>query len=125
GGWADAGFYDADFAKGNFVKLLAFLRDEPTVDTEDYLLATYGGFGYDDQLTLDLKRYRPDVALTVLDEAVVPPLAGRGIAYMAQRGIHPRVTELNGVGYDAASQAVVIPWRDPQGRLANVKYRQV
>ncbi|WP_298833840.1 toprim domain-containing protein [uncultured Planococcus sp.] len=125
GGWSDAGFYDADFAKGNFVKLLAFLRDEPTVDTEDYLLATYGGFGYDDELTLDLNRYRAKQPLVVLDEAVVPPLAQRGADYLAKRGIHPAVTALNGVGYDAGSQAVVIGWRDPQGRLANVKYRQV
>lgn len=125
GGWADAGAYDAEYERGNFVKLLAFLRDEPATDTEQYLLATYGGYDYDDHLTLDLRRLNVDYAPVVLPESLVPPLADRGAAYLAKRGLHPAVVRLQGVGYDAASQAVVIPWRDTAGRLANVKYRQV
>src|SRR5690554_2251318 len=41
GTWADSGAYDADYASGNFAKLLAFLRDETYEETCEYLFEIY------------------------------------------------------------------------------------
>lgn len=45
--------------------------------------------------------------------------------YLSNRGISERVQRFMGVGYDRKSKAVTIPWRHPDGVLANVKYRRI
>lgn len=122
GGWHDSGALD-EWSSGNFVKLLGYLRDEPTEDTEAYLLATYGGFTYDDAIRLDTSGYKLRKPNVILGESIIQPLSSAGAAYVRGRGIHEKVVALNGLGY--ASKAIQIPWRDPAGRLANVKYRRI
>jgi 5S rRNA maturation endonuclease (ribonuclease M5) len=46
-------------------------------------------------------------------------------AYLKNRGISERVQRQMGVLYDSRGKAAVIPWRGPDGRLANVKYRKI
>jgi DNA primase len=42
GCFGDSGAYDAEWASGNFVKLLSFLRNETYEETEEYLAGEYG-----------------------------------------------------------------------------------
>ena len=119
GVWTDSGAYDDEWRSGNFVKLLSFLRNESYEETEDYLRTKYG-ISDDGAIrlippALKVKRYRQ-----TLDKAIEPAVT----EYLTRRGISADVQRLFGVGYDANSQAVMLPWRLPDGRLANVKYRK-
>lgn len=119
GVWTDSGAYDDEWRSGNFVRLLAFLRNETYEETEDYLRTKYG-VSDDGSIKLiaprlKVKRYRQS-----LDKAIEPVVT----EYLTRRGISADVQRLFGVGYDANSQAVMLPWRLPDGRLANVKYRK-
>src|SRR5690625_8046285 len=42
GTWADSGSLDYEYARGNFVKLIALLRDISYEEASDYLLEKYG-----------------------------------------------------------------------------------
>ena len=44
--------------------------------------------------------------------------------YLKRRGISDQIQRMFGVGFDPKSNAVILPWRLPDGRLANVKYRK-
>jgi 5S rRNA maturation endonuclease (ribonuclease M5) len=120
GYWQDSGAYDADHAKGGFVKLLAFLRQEDEESTLDYLREVYGtpAAGTDLQLRvprLTIKRNRQ--ALNEVKVLAPEPDA----TYLQSRGISAEVVQLADVR--TQGNAVQIPWRLPDGRLANVKYR--
>lgn len=119
GTWKDSGAYDVEGESGGFVKLLAFLRNESYEETEDYLLAAYG-YRPDGTLKmpkLNLRLPKPFRALpeTTIDQAVSP--------YLSRRGISAEVQCMVGVGKGAYRGFTAIPWRMPDGRLANVKYR--
>jgi hypothetical protein len=119
GSWGDSGAYDADYAKGGFVKLLAFLRNETEEETADYLLSTYAATCDGNNLTLNLPRLtiqRNRQPLNMYVETTVSD-------YLSRRGITEEVQREYGVGVHA--NAVVLPWRLPDGRLANVKYRKM
>jgi DNA primase len=122
GGWADSGAYDAEWASGNIIKLLAFLRNETYEETEDYLLAEYCRFYDNNEIslkvpTLKLSQKRKYLMFDILDKF------SENYAYLSQRGISEEVQRQARVKYDAGSRAVVIPWFDANGRLCNVKYR--
>jgi 5S rRNA maturation endonuclease (ribonuclease M5) len=118
GNWGDSGAYDAEWAKGGIVKLLAFLHNETEEETTDYLRDKYE-VRVGDTMTLNLpalklKRKRQPLT-NVITPQVSPYLSNRGITEDAQR--------LAGVGFDGSKSAVLIPWRLPNGKLANIKYR--
>lgn len=120
GVWADLGAYDDEWKSGNFVKLLSFLRNETYEETEDYLRTKYGFIAGSDEIVLrpprlKLKRERRPLSIDV--EPTVTE-------YLSRRGIGPDIQRLFGVGYDERMQAVMLPWRLPDGRLANVKFRR-
>ncbi|WP_170875199.1 toprim domain-containing protein [Virgibacillus pantothenticus] len=126
GTWADSGAYDADYESGNFVKLLAFLRDETYEETAEYLLSTYGinsvNAGDDLRLPkLQLPKQRKPV---VLAETTLKPYTYEH-PYLHNRGISDKVQRFMGVGYCPQANAITIPWRYADGKLANVKYRKV
>lgn len=126
GTWADSGAYDADYESGNFVKLLAFLRDETYEETADYLINMYGvnkaHNSNDLRLpTLCLPKHKKP---TVLAESVLKAYAYNH-PYLYNRGISEKVQRFMGVGYDRQANAITIPWRYANGKLANVKYRKV
>lgn len=122
GCWADSGAYDAEWASGNLVKLLSFLRNETYEETEDYLLIAYGY--QDDSETVRLapiklrtQRDRQTLSTDFLEQ--YEPTFN----YLQSRGISERVQRQMGVCYDRKSRAVVIPWYMADGRLATVKFR--
>lgn len=119
GTWADSGAYDEEWRSGNFVKLLAFLRNETYEETADYLITKYG-VNADGEIklvkpTIKIKRDRQ--ALNLCIEPAVTE-------YLSRRGISAEVQRMFGVGYDEKDDAVMLPWRLADGRLANVKYRK-
>lgn len=125
GSWGDSGAYDSDYAKGGIVKLLSFLRNETEEETIDYLIETYSNDYSDDTLPkLAVPKLTTSKRLQPLDESILDDY-NRGHPYLTRRGISEKVQRKMGVGYDHSSRAITIPWRFPNGRLANVKYRKI
>lgn len=121
GYWGDSGAYDAEFARGGFVKLLAFLRAETEDETVDYLLETYAPTAKDGRLTLRLPKLKAVAKPEPLPESLLADVQAGPNDYLTGRGISVEVQREAGVGL--VGNAVAIPWRLPNGRLANVKYR--
>lgn len=124
GAWGDSGSLDDEYSAGNFAKLLAHLRSESQEEAEEYLLDEYGALyvveqGEDIVLpTPTLRTRTPDKELpsSTVTQAVSP--------YLITRGISADVQEAHGIGYSEQYQGfTAIPWRFPDGRLGNVKYR--
>ena len=119
GVWTDSGAYDEEWRSGNFIKLLSFLRNESYEETEEYLRTKYMVSADGDiivvQPKLKVKRYRQALNLTFSQAPA---------KYLKRRGISDEVQRMFGVGFDPKSNAVILPWRLPDGRLANVKYRK-
>lgn len=123
GGWGDSGAYDAEWQSGGFVKLLAFLRNETTEETEDYLIETYSIDYSVGSLSLRVPRLTvKDAEVKVLPEQFIASFS-EDFTYLKGRGISEEVQRRAGIRYDTKSRAVVIPWFDEQRRLRNVKYR--
>lgn len=122
GYWQDSGAYDADFAKGGFVKLLAFLRNEDEETTLDYLAEKYAPNTPTDTLTLRIPTFTIQRNRQPLNEALIADLP-YDAQYLPSRGIPVEVAQQAGV--KALANAVAIPWRAPDGRLANVMYRSL
>ncbi|MFL6561230.1 MAG: toprim domain-containing protein, partial [Bacillus sp. (in: firmicutes)] len=124
GCWGDSGAYDAEWESGNFTKLLSFLRNETYEETEEYLAAEYGVplDGTDSvklkPINLRLQRSRQSLNAGILAQYT------EDYTYLTSRGISERVQRQMGVLYAPDSKAAVIPWRLPNGHLANVKYRK-
>jgi len=128
GYWGDSGAYDAEYARGGLVKLLAFLRNETEAETAEYLANKYGGDALtdedDDHWRLPVlqlpqaKRHRKP-----LDESVLPAQSSAAHPYLLRRGISAETQRLFDCRFDAEANAVALPWRLPSGKLANVKYR--
>lgn len=124
GTWADSGFYDVEWSKGNFVKLLSFLRNETYEETEEYLAITYGAdIAYD-----ELELGDPNLTLAQVRNALpanfLTPYKYKH-DYLTKRGISERVQRMMRIGYDPVSNAVVMPWLDPVQNIANCKFRSV
>lgn len=124
GKWVDSGG-DGDWAKGHFVKLLAFLRNETWEEIEEYLLGLYSpNYAEVDSLKLKLnfqyEKEKPQF-LTLED---LNPYAYKH-PYLTRRGIPEKVQRAVKIGYEREHQAVVIPWFDRKGRLVTMKFRSV
>ncbi|MCC8352548.1 toprim domain-containing protein [Bacillus sp. AF23] len=123
GYWGDSGAIEEDFARGGFVKLLAFLRAETEAETVDYLLDSYAPASENGRLTLRLPKLKAATKPEPLSESILANVRLGTNAYLNGRGIAPLVQREAGVGL--VGNAVAIPWRLPNRRLANVKYRSV
>jgi len=121
GYWGDSGYYDAEYARGGFVKLLAFLREETEEETVEYLIDAYAPESEDGKLTLRLPKLKIAKNREPLSESILDDVSAGPNDYLNGRGIMTAVQRLMGVGM--AGGAVALPWRLPNGRLANVKYR--
>lgn len=119
GTWADSGAYDEDWASGNFVKLLAFLRQETYEEAEEYLLSTYG-YPQGETLKLRLPTLKLPEPFEPLPESIVTTAYSR---YLASRGISEDTQAMYGIGYGRQKGFTALPWRTPDGQLANVMYR--
>ncbi|MGG2024176.1 toprim domain-containing protein [Gottfriedia sp. S16(2024)] len=123
GAWKDSGAYDAEYESGNFTTLLAYLRNETTEETEEYLLHAYKT-DYSDGIKLNFPNLRLAENMRYLDRSVLVCYAYRH-RYLETRGISEAVQRYNKIGYDRSRQAIVIPWFAANGQLANIKYRSI
>lgn len=119
GSFGDSGAYDSEWASGNFVKLLAFLRQETYEEAEEYLLSTYG-YPVGETLKLRLPTIKLPEPFEPLPESIVTPAFSR---YLEARGISEETQAMYGVGYGRQKGFTALPWRLPDGQLANVMYR--
>ena len=122
--WIDYGAVDDEYRKGNFIKLLAFLRDESYQETTEYLLEKYfKKLENTDDLKLNLNINLP--CENLID--IANPYAGKiyKTDYFTNRGITPRVQELFELGFDDEASAVAMPWHDALGNIINIKFRLV
>lgn len=123
GTWKDSGAFDSEWESGNFTRLLSYLRNETYEETEAYLLESYGTCYTYDNLVLKPPKLRIESGHKALDFGRLQEYAYRH-PYLGQRGISEEVQRQMKIGYDRFRQAVVIPWFDTNGRLANIKYRK-
>lgn len=123
GSWKDSGAYDADYESGNLVKLLSFLRSETYEETVNYLHGKYGLIDFNDHYRVPLPQLKRERKRVVLSEEELTKYTQRH-SYLNGRGIDPKVEAFFNTRYNPTSQAVVIPWRHPNGELANIKFRK-
>lgn len=116
--FSDSGAYDDSYAKGGFVKLLAFLRKETFSEAADYLVDKYGLRG--EKRELVIPHIPKQKHYGILDPSIIDV---RPSPYLTRRGIAPDVQIAAGVGKGRFNGYVALPWKLVDGRLANVKYR--
>lgn len=126
GGFHDSGAFDDDCESGSFVKLLSFLRDETYEETCEYLIKLYDVPTVDEngRVVIPSISLRKEKERVSLDESRLKPHQFRH-QYLANRGINERTQRFMGVGYSKASRSITLPWRHPDGVLANIKYRKI
>ena len=121
--WIDSGASNEEWRKGNFLKLLSWLREETWEETEDYLLDKYSPLNVDvETLTLNLNlvlEEEPPIIFSHTDLKNIFQIT----KYLRGRGVTDRIQQLMNVGYDKKSEAVVLPWHDKDGNIVNMKYR--
>ena len=118
---------DGEYRVGNFVKLLAFLRNETYDETADYLISLYSPeLGEIDRLEL------PDISDWMGEEenrTVFPREAIEDFRYvhpyLENRGIPQNVQRAFDVGYDPKTQSVVLVWHNVKGEIVSWKQRSV
>ncbi|MEI4618091.1 toprim domain-containing protein [Bacillus cereus] len=123
GTWKDSGAFDNEWESGNFTRLLSYLRNETYEETEAYLLESYSTIYTYDNLALKPPKLRIESGQKTLDFGRLQEYAYRH-PYLGGRGISEEVQRQMKIGYDRFRQAVVIPWFDTNGKLANIKYRK-
>lgn len=119
--WIDSGSSDDYLRKGNFVTLLAFLREETAEDVIAYLVDKYSPFNVEVEtleLNLDLSLEEEEPKTFNLHEykkELIPS------AYLSSRGVSLKVQEvMNTLTQD---KSVGFPWHDVYGNVINIKYR--
>ncbi|MCY8048432.1 toprim domain-containing protein [Bacillus haynesii] len=121
--WIDSGASNEEWRKGNFVTLLAWLRQETAGETIDYLVEKYAPFNVDvDTLELDLgleleekpsKVFQPEEYEHLLKES----------DYLSGRGVSVKVQEVMQTGRDDKHNAVSFAWHNKNGDVVNIKFR--
>ena len=126
GTWIDSGSPTDLYHKGNFVALLAYLRQEEYQDTEDYLFQAYHIMLEDTdklQLKIDLQQ-ESTVATTYEWFKDFPQLQFRH-PYLLKRGITKEVQRLFCIGFDKEHEAIAMPWFNSDKKVINVKFRSI
>lgn len=125
--WIDSGG-DGDYYKGNFISILAYLRNESYKETEEYLLETYYQlyFKDTDELTLEFDGWvtPKKEPYVVLEKEILNEYAFRH-PYLENRGIEDVYQSAVKIGYDRTHKAISIPWFDKNGDLVTIKFRSV
>ena len=125
GTWIDSGADFDHMKKGNFVSLLALLRDTDYEEVEDYLIDKYG-IKYDNADDLDLKLH---LDLNIEDNAEF----NGDMFYIYSRyldkirGIDDHIQRLFNTTQEVIDgiECVGIGWCNMHGRLINIKYRGI
>lgn len=126
GTWIDSGATD-EYHKGHFITLLAFLRQEPTEDTCEYLLEVYSPLKKEvADLQLDLSGFSVNPAPEsnkVFTPEELKQYAYRS-PYLKNRNITEEVQRLFRVGYFPKRKAVAMCWCNTAGEVVNIKFRK-
>lgn len=123
GTWSDSGASDSDWQSGNFVKLLAYLRNETYEEAEEYLLSSYGFPVESSDIKLKTINLRIQRSRQPLNADTLAKYT-EDYSYLKTRGISAATQRQMGVLFNPQQKAAVIPWRLANGQLANVKYRK-
>lgn len=124
--WIDSGAPTDLYHKGNFISLLAYLRQEEYLDTEEYLLRAYNVMLEEvDQLKLSMNLLYEPVAEVTHDWFKDYPHLQFRHPYLARRGISSEVQRLFCIGYDKEHEAIAMPWFNMDKKVINVKYRSI
>ena len=126
GTWIDSGSPTDLYHKGNFVALLAYLRQEEYQDTEMYLFQAYHIMLEDAerlQLKIDLQQ-ESTVGVTYEWFKDFPQLQFRH-PYLLKRGITKEVQRLFCIGFDKEHEAIAMPWFNSDKKAINVKFRSI
>ena len=126
GTWIDSGSPTDLYHKGNFVALLAYLRQEEYQDTEEYLFQAYHIMLEDTeklQLKIDLQQ-ESTVGVTYEWFKDFPQLQFRH-PYLLKRGITKEVQRLFCIGFDKEHEAIAMPWFNSDKKAINVKFRSI
>jgi hypothetical protein len=127
GTFIDSGNDDEEWRKGNFVKLLSWLRRESYEETEDYLISLYSPqFGDLDKLELPSMDdwIEDDRNTKIFDRSELKPYLFKH-PYLERRGIPFNVQRAFDVGYDPITKSVVLVWHDKNGNIVSWKHRNV
>jgi DNA primase len=121
--WIDSGASDESWRKGNFLTLLAWLRQETWEETTDYLMEKYAPYNVDvDTLELDLNLSLEEKPAKVFTKDEIAHLL-KPSDYLKGRGISERVQEILQTGQDDKHDAVSFAWHNIKGEVVNIKYR--
>lgn len=119
GVFGDSAYDDEYYRAGTLPKLLAFLRDESFEEACQYLLHKYDYDYSTEAILLTLPTLKETKRKIVLpSETYDKPI---DYEYLSSRGIHPKVIEMNSVFKEG--QAIGIVWRDINGDVCAIKYR--
>lgn len=126
GTWVDSGADDEAHRKGNFITLLAFLKEETYEDTCELLFEKYTHL-LDDmdsvRLNLNLGLNSPEVAIIGQDK--YSDVININTDYLLDRGITVVIQDYFQTGKGSRSDCIAIPWHDKNGRIINIKYRSI
>jgi DNA primase len=123
GVWIDSGTYDLEWKKGNFARLLSYLRNETYQEAEEYLICEYSrSLSNTEKLKL---KYDLTPKETLPLSKDILNLYNFRHKYLNGRGVDERVQRAFTVGYDEKDRAITLPWFDRVGRLANIKFRSI
>ncbi len=126
GVFIDSGSISEQWRQGNFVKLLAYLRNETYQEAQEYLLETYcPTLGNPDRLKLTYNLALAEEARKTMDMTLLDEFQYRHPYLEQRRGIEEKWQRAFRVGYDRKHKAVTFPWYDRHGNLVNIKFRSV
>lgn len=121
--WIDSGASNEEWRKGNFVTLLAWLRQETAQETIDYLVEKYAPFNVDvDTLELDLNLSLEETPPKIFSKEEVEYLFNPS-EYLTGRGVCERIQKALQTGRDDKHNAVAFTWHDKDGNIVNIKFR--
>ena len=120
GTWLDSGaLQGSEYKSGNFLTLLAYLREETEEETFDYLKEKYDFKPYESKLKLKL-----DFKVKQDFKPLPEPVGGIDTKYLPSRGIPASVCEVATVRYVEKEKAVAFTWRNTTGEIQAIKYRR-
>jgi DNA primase len=124
GTWKDSGYEYDEWASGNLIKLLAFMRQETYEETEEYLALMYGiELNYDADIPITARLTLENLRNPLPNDWLTPYKYRH--PYLTNRSITERVQRMMRIGYDPNTNAVVIPWLNANGVIVNAKFRTV
>lgn len=126
GTWIDSGSPTDLYHKGNFVLLLAYLRQEEYQDTEMYLFQAYHIMLEDaERLQLKMELQQESTAGATYEWFKDFTQLQFRHPYLLKRGITKEVQRLFCIGFDKEHEAIAMPWFNSDKKVINVKFRSI